>query len=322
MKIDKIAIGIISYERGDKTKTCIESIRNNKEIPYRIFLVDNGSQQLTTKRFFQEWNNSKDIDFFPLKQNNGPSYARNIIIKKTGGNYPIFAMLDNDVLVLEGWDRAAVKAIEEGADLIQPKLLSKNLNMVERGPTTKNPNHLSAIPLPIANNAPRMHESATKRYEVNVVGGTGIYKSEVFKQIGNFDERLFIAEDIDFSIRAISAGYKIVYEPSCELVHDHGFSYDYELERSKVEKYLVAHGIFWQKHQKALLSPAYLKWYLWMYKHNEPMHLPENKKWSIAHRRLRRRLARFIIMKHYPNDWEDSIALEKASKRLDRLIGS
>lgn len=321
MNTNDIAIGIISYERGDRTNSCIESIRENTRIPHKIFLIDNGSCQNETKCFFSSWKNSEDIKFISLDKNFGPSYARNIVIEMVKDRYHVIVFLDNDTLALEGWDYGAIKALEDGADLIQPKLLHRDLKTVERGPTIVNPNPLSAWPGAIANNAPRMHENAVNKLEVPVVGGTGIFNSGVFQQIGGFDERLFIAEDLDISFRAKNAGYKLVYEPSCELVHDHGFSYNYEVERSSLEKYLSAHVIFWNKHQKALLSPAYLRWYSWLYRHNEPMYLPENEKWSIVHRRLRRRLAKFIIMRNYGNNWDDKTTLEGLSEQLAKDIG-
>lgn len=53
-------------------------------------------------------------------------------------------------------------------------------------------------------------------------GGNMSLRAEIFKQIGGFDRNFAgtaLLEDADFSTRAISAGWRLVFEPSAELLH-------------------------------------------------------------------------------------------------------
>ncbi len=58
-----------------------------------------------------------------------------------------------------------------------------------------------------------------------VFGGTGgatLYKTEVFKKIGLFDEDFFAySEDVDIDWRMQLAGYKVWYEKSAVVLHKH-----------------------------------------------------------------------------------------------------
>jgi GT2 family glycosyltransferase len=54
-------------------------------------------------------------------------------------------------------------------------------------------------------------------------GGASIYRADMLRQIGIFDEDFFAYyEDVDISFRAQLAGWKIVYQPKAEAYHQIG----------------------------------------------------------------------------------------------------
>jgi hypothetical protein len=63
---------------------------------------------------------------------------------------------------------------------------------------------------------------------VDWVSGAAIcIRREVWEQVGGFDERFFMyAEDIDWSLRAQQAGWKVYYVPDAMIVHRIGRSSD------------------------------------------------------------------------------------------------
>jgi hypothetical protein len=79
--------------------------------------------------------------------------------------------------------------------------------------------------------------------------------------------------------------------------------------------------VFWRRWRKALLSPAYLAWYGWLHRHNEPMYLPPDQRWRIAHRRLRRRMVRKWCMTRHANVWNSAEAADQATETLARYLG-
>ncbi|MDD5267439.1 MAG: methyltransferase domain-containing protein [Methylococcales bacterium] len=69
-----------------------------------------------------------------------------------------------------------------------------------------------------------------------VTGAVLAYRKEVFDEVGGFDERFKTDyNDIDFCLRCIEAGYRIVYTPASTLYHFHNSSFkrnhDNEIER-------------------------------------------------------------------------------------------
>ncbi len=63
---------------------------------------------------------------------------------------------------------------------------------------------------------------------VDWVSGAAIcIRREVWEQVGGFDERFFMyAEDIDWSLRAQQAGWKVYYVPEATIIHRIGRSSD------------------------------------------------------------------------------------------------
>ncbi|MBI3576790.1 glycosyltransferase family 2 protein [Candidatus Gottesmanbacteria bacterium] len=56
-----------------------------------------------------------------------------------------------------------------------------------------------------------------------VAGGSGAFRKSTWNQLGGMDPLFdpFYWEDIDFSYRAVKAGYKILFEPKSVVTHEH-----------------------------------------------------------------------------------------------------
>lgn len=321
MNPEPIALCIVAYQRGDVTERCIDSVRRSAAHPYHIFLVDNASTERTACDLIDRLTQDPDIDVFRSTRNLGPSHGRNVALTSIPARFPYVALLDNDIVALPGWDLAAIAALKAGADLIQPKLLEADGRTLERGPNRPNQSPFAANPAFIGRRLPADAPEVNGDEEACIVGGTSIIKRSVFDKIGLFDERLHIGEDFDFSFRARAAGFSLRYAPNCTLIHDHGFDLAYDQVRGETIKYLSSHVIIWRRWRKAVLSPAYLAWYAWLHRHDEPMYLPQHPRWRIMHRRLLRRAAMHWIMSRYPNAWVCEEDAELATESLARRLG-
>ena len=315
-----LAIGIVAYRRGAMTRRCIDSIRATARIPYHIYLADNGSEDDATRSFLESCEHSPDISLLRLSQNYGPAAGRNRILERALDAHEIVAMLDNDIVVLPGWDEAAVASIRRGFDLVQPKLLRADGKTVERGPTEFRQNPLPASPRYLGLGAPRHAPEVSRRAPAAIVGGTGIVAAAVYRALGGYDERLHVGEDFELSFRARGAGFRLGYEPDCEMIHDHGFDHEYDEMRQDLEGILRSHVILWGLHRKAILCPRYLRWFGWLYRHGEPMYLKRTRSLRMLLRRLRRRLMMTYFMWFFPSAWTDVADVEQCTREYaDRL---
>lgn len=316
----RIAVIVLSCGRGVLTERCLDSLRSCTTNSYHVYLVDNGSTDNDTLSRLDGWANCAEITLFRLPTNLGPAAGRNVALEALAPDDDVVAMLDNDIVALPGWDRAALDALRRGADLIQPKLLEADQVTLERGPNHPNSSPLAINPVFPGRGQRADRPELNREEEAAITGTAAILRRAVLRSVGLLDPVLQIGEDFDFSLRARAAGYAIKYVPDCALVHDHGFDFNYDQERGRVEKYLIAHVVLWRRWGKALLSPSYLHWYAWLHKVGEPMYLPEGQRWRIAHRRLRRRLVRAWIMRKHPNSWASCASLEVATLKLAGVI--
>jgi len=98
---EKCAIIIATFNIPSITKRCLDSIYNNTRYPYKIFIVDNGSDD-KTKEFL---NSLENVEIIQIGHNSGVAKARNIGVNKalTYKDISYICFLDNDTEVYENW---------------------------------------------------------------------------------------------------------------------------------------------------------------------------------------------------------------------------
>jgi GT2 family glycosyltransferase len=270
---DSIAIGIVSCGRGLLTQRCLESIPATTTLPHHVYLVDNGSDAQTLQ-WLERWSREPNIDVLRLERNLGPAAGRNVILRAAKSKHTIFAMLDNDIVLLTGWDTAAHAALQEGFDVVQPKLLIGDGSKIDRGPTRLWPETYLVHPEYLGGGLDRHAPEVSRRQPNPTFGGTAVLRTAVYERIGDYDEQLWAAEDYDLAFRAVAAGFRACYEPGCEMIHDHCYDPAYDRLRWDPGRMLASHVVMWQKHGKLLLPPSTLGLYQYLYRRGLPAVLP------------------------------------------------
>jgi GT2 family glycosyltransferase len=142
---------------------------------------------------------------FPLRplrlaRRSGPAAARNRGWRATSA--PVVAFTDDDCVPRPGWLAALVRAVDEGADLVQ-------------GRTVPNPGQL--------------HRRRAFARTIETTAETGFYETcnmayrrAVLEALGGFDERFRYpyGEDTDLAWRAKEAGCRSAFAPDAEVWHD------------------------------------------------------------------------------------------------------
>lgn len=152
------------------------------------------------------------VHYFHLPVKGLPN-ARNEGLARCLGRIVLF--LDDDVILLEPTFLAAhVRAYED------PAIGGVTGRIVERSvrPNAKDTAaHLSKGGRTITN-----MWGTEQRFIESCKGANMSYRRAAIDQIGGFDRRLrgtALLEDTDFSHRIREAGWKLLYDPACELVH-------------------------------------------------------------------------------------------------------
>lgn len=221
----KTSIIILTYNKLEYTKACIDSIRTYTRVgTYEIIVVDNNSTDGT-----QLWlNNQEDIITVYNNENVGfPKGCNQGIKVATGDN---ILLLNNDTVVTYHWLDNLTNALYS----------SKDIGAV--GPVTNNCSYYQAISVPYTNSLDEMFEFA-KGYNVQnsslweqrikLVGYCMLIKKEVINEIGLLDEQFTPGnfEDDDYSYRIINAGYRMLLCKDTFIHHFGSVSFGEERER-------------------------------------------------------------------------------------------
>jgi GT2 family glycosyltransferase len=186
------------WNQLEHTRDCIESVAKNTSYPYRLILVDNGSEPDTRDYLAGLSVKGHEVKLIRNASNEGFVRAANQGLKESDA--PYVCLLNNDTIPAPGW----LERMVEFADLHKDVGL---LNPVCNG-------HGDT---PIDDYARRLLANKGRYMEMNqCFGFCMLIKREVIDKIGYLDEAFGIGgfDDTDYSMRAHKAGYR------CVCVHD------------------------------------------------------------------------------------------------------
>lgn len=210
-----VSIIVLNYNGKKFIRGCISSLlkQSYPKSRYEIVFVDNassdGSVELVRKKFKKQIR-EKRIKVIQNSQNLGFTGGNNIGIFKSCGSY--IAFFNNDAVADKLWLAELIKVIESDNKIGIVTCHIDNANAAHFGGGTVN-----SI-LGIAKGLPYNYKEPTETGFGN--GCAMLFRRELVEKIGILLDDLFIyLEDIDFSLRAKQAGYKIVFVPSAKVFH-------------------------------------------------------------------------------------------------------
>ncbi len=262
----RFSIIIPTWNTAKITQKCIKSI--DKYIPNNeIIIVDNGSSDETIDIL----KNLKipNIKYVLLDNNYGFAKANNIGLKSATSEYIVFMNSDIELI-----DKTLLEMIN---------YLKKNKKIGLIGPKFLNPDmspQASVFPPQTCLNAFKefwLCRNAYSKYIPKsdkpslvsfISGGCIAINKKYFEYIGKWNEKYFFYyEDMDLCRQVIKSGKKIVYYPTCQIIHYHGTSGKNIIDTNNQWRRLVPsskkfHGLFkhyflyfiiwsgqkWQKH--------------------------------------------------------------------------
>ncbi|MCH1625065.1 bifunctional glycosyltransferase family 2 protein/class I SAM-dependent methyltransferase [Ferdinandcohnia quinoae] len=220
----KTSIVILTYNKLDFTKQCIESIREyTVDGTYELIVVDNCSNDGTV-----EWlKEQNDIKVIYNQENLGfPKGCNQGIEISTGDN---ILLLNNDVIVTKNWLSNLNTALYSSDDIGAV------------GPVTNSASYYTAISTNYKSLS-EMHDFAKSfnqsnpeewEYRLKLIGYCMLIKREVIDKIGMLDE-IFTPgnfEDDDYSFRILQAGFKLLLCKDTFIHHYGGASFGENIEK-------------------------------------------------------------------------------------------
>ena len=228
-----VGIVIVNYNTYSDLVQCIESIYQYIKCEYRIYVVDNGSDENIKNKVADYCKGRNKISLTSLDQNKGYSRGNNIGIKKAiQDNVNLIAIVNSDIK----FENDAISIMCEDLDneiaVVGPRVKNIFDNNGQQLITTYN--FLSALldRMPFFYlkkafeigliDADRYQESGHKYYGM-VSGCCFLIDLSVFMQIGLFDENVFLySEERILSIKLKAIKKKVFYEPNALVLHSEG----------------------------------------------------------------------------------------------------
>lgn len=222
----KVSIIIPTKDHVEYLRKCINSIReltNYKN--YEFVLVDSGSCEEATHKYYSELRQDSDFHFVDyISEEFNFSAVLNLGARHAPGEILLFLNNDTEVIDPEWLDELVRWAERPEIGIVGAKLLYPDKTIQHAGIVVGLEGHASHV----FSGAREGHRGPFgfvewyRNYSA-VTGACMAMRTEVFEEIDGFDESYqLVFSDIEICLRAIKAGYRVVYTPFARLIHHEG----------------------------------------------------------------------------------------------------
>ena len=229
-----ISIAILNYNGEELLEGYLPSVLKSSSYPFEIVVIDNNSTD-DSLEYLREWH--PEIKITKLPKNLGFAAGYNEGLKNISSEYVV--LLNSDVKVREDWLTPIIDMMnaDHSIAIAQPKILSIE-DPDEFEYAGAGGGMIDRFGYPFCRG--RIFDSIEKdngQYDDTIEtawisGAAMVLRTDIFKTLGGFDSLYFAHhEEIDFCLRARSAGYKCVYHGKSVVFHLGGGTLEYENSR-------------------------------------------------------------------------------------------
>lgn len=218
MKNVRIAVIIPNWNGLDFIEDCLQALRQ-QTLAHTVIVVDNGSKDGSMELIRDKY---PEVQLHAFEDNAGFAGGVNRGIRpalEQGFEYVV--LLNNDAVAAPDWLERLVAAAEAytEAGIITSKIRHYEDNRLD---STGDFYSVWGFAFPRGRDEEDrgQYDGPDKREIFAGSGGASLYRTDVLREIGLFDERFFAYfEDVDISFRAQLAGWKVRYEPAAVVRH-------------------------------------------------------------------------------------------------------
>jgi len=209
-----VYIIILNYNGGEEIIECLQGCQKIHYPRFRILVVDNASSDHSVAQIKKQF---KEVTVIQNQENLGFAAGNNVGIKYALSQKADYVLLlNNDTVVSKDFLTKMIPLAEKEASIgiVVPKILYYQSNTLWEGWGKK----IDYIRGRVTVSA---EETINQPQETNHATGCAmLIKRAVFEKIGFLPEDYFMYfEDIDFSLKARKAGFKIFYQPEAVIWH-------------------------------------------------------------------------------------------------------
>ncbi len=233
-----ISAVVCTRNRGAAIAATVRGILANDHASFELWVIDQSTDD-TSEDAIAEWLADPRLHYF-RSGNKGVARARNIGISAARAEF--IAMTDDDCEVSRDWLESMSKSLSSAENI------GVVFGNVVSGPHDAGAGFISAY----LRESTFVATSMRDKPEIEGIGACMGIRKSVWKALGGFDEmlgagsRFESAEETDFVIRALMAGYNVCETPHVSVIH-HGFR-TWNEGRRVISGYLFGIGATLGKH--------------------------------------------------------------------------
>ncbi|MDP2183249.1 MAG: glycosyltransferase family 2 protein [Actinomycetota bacterium] len=218
----RVSIIVLTHNQLDYTKACFDAIFETTA-GFELVVVDNASTDGTTDYLRELDRERRNIRVIYNTRNAG--FARGCNQGVSVAKYELLCLLNNDTVPHAGWLDAMRKVMDKDAGIVGARLLFPDMTLQHAGIAFRLENVGGRT---LVRPSHRYYRQPADLPEANVledvVGVTGaclLTSKRVWHEMGGLDEGYILAnyEDVDFNLKVLQAGYRIIYQPDAVLIH-------------------------------------------------------------------------------------------------------
>lgn len=262
---NSLSVVIVNYKSEKYLRDCVDSVREkiNNDILRDIVIVDNDGNA-----DFGDLENIPPVRIVRSSKNNGFGSASNLGARNSEGEFLFFLNPDTRIIseniskILLDFEKdhsigmvggklfgndGRVQEWSAGSEITLNRIILNNLGFIGDRNIWKSENRIT----------------------VGWVSGTAfMIRKDLFESIGGFDEDFFMYfEDADLCKRVRDLGKAIHFDPSLEIIHHGGASYENEPGSVQKRHYYASQDSYFKKHRhfaEARLLKAFRKAHLFL----------------------------------------------------------
>jgi len=281
--VTDLGIVIVSYNTRDLLRDCLASVYESRgDISFQVCVVDNASMDGSADMVRREF---PETVLIANSENKGYAHANNLGLRALGWT-------DRETSPLRSARPPAYALLLNPDTILPPKALAKMVDFISSrpeagvvGPRLVLPNGAldkacrRSFPSPEvsfyrmfglsrlfpkhrrfgAYNLTYLDENQEAEVD-SVVGAFMMLRSQAILDVGLLDEAFFMyGEDLDWCYRIKKAGWKVLYNPDCTVLHYKKASSRYS--RKALYEFYRAMLLFYEKHY-AQTTPFWLHWFV------------------------------------------------------------
>jgi GT2 family glycosyltransferase len=212
-RVPQVAVVVPVYNGRATLPRCLEALREQTLPAATVYVVDNGSVDGTW-----EWLQEEQVRWERVRvlreTRRGPAAARNAGIRAAlGAGVEFVAFVDADCVADRLWLERLIRALDQ-------RKVGAVTGCVQGVGNETLVGRYTAL---VAWEASRA-DAVVARADYTAVGLAGCnacLRASVLKEVGLFDERLWISEDWDLGLRVVEAGWELRYAAAAVVRHQY-----------------------------------------------------------------------------------------------------